>query len=183
MQSQRDHIKARSVGAIEAAYFFCGWNKHINSLGIVFINTAAPHCKQRRNLRRHLHQLSSDSVDIFTKTHFDKYLDRHWQLSDLTLPEYYTLYRVSYAQNFDDELNNEVDTEEQFGEHTGDFSQPEVLEYDRRVGLNLPLACTDKSGYRYTKRSIGCAQDAFKKFFLSKFVDVFFWAETQIENR
>lgn len=154
MQSQKDHIKARSVGAVEAAYFLCGWNKHRNSRGIVFINTAAPHCEQRRNLRKHLHRLSPNSVDIFTKNHFEKYLDRYWQLYELTLPEYFILYRITYVQDFDDEFDNEVDTEEQFGERTGDFHQAETLEYDNRVGLNLPVACTDKSGYRYIKRSL-----------------------------
>ncbi|KAG1044883.1 hypothetical protein G6F43_011385 [Rhizopus delemar] len=103
METSQEHFKARIVGAVEAFYHICGWNLHRSSRGCVFIDISMPSDDKQSQLRPSLAHLEDDDTDIFTHTHLEKYLDRHPQLTDLTITEYFTIYRVMEEMNIDDE--------------------------------------------------------------------------------
>lgn len=62
----RSHFKARQVGAVDAAYFLCDWNKHRSSRGTVFISTVFPGEDERCQLRTNIGMLAPDDTNIFS---------------------------------------------------------------------------------------------------------------------
>lgn len=153
METQKDHLKGRVIGSVDAAYFLCGWNKHCNSRDVVFINITALGKEQRRNVTPLIASFPPNSTRIFTKTYIEKYFAHHRQLQHITLVEYFTLYRVSVEEDVDDEFENEVLTSHSgLGELAGSFYTIEAEEWDDRVDMSLPIYCTDATVRRYHKR-------------------------------
>ncbi|KAG2228404.1 hypothetical protein INT48_003488, partial [Thamnidium elegans] len=132
METQHKHVRGRTVGSVEAAYFLCGWSKHRNSCGVIFISTNAPHKEQRKNLRPYLGDLPASSRNIYKKSHLDKYYIRHRQLERLTLPEYFTLFRLTVEQDLEEDFQNEVELYTGLGEIAGDHANVEPEEWDPR---------------------------------------------------
>lgn len=69
------------------------------------------------------------------------------------MPEYFTYYIIAQEMDTEDDFNNE-DPPEVIGDYDYyDDNRPECAEHDNRIGMDLPLICTDKFHRRYKKRS------------------------------
>ncbi|KAI9252227.1 hypothetical protein EDC94DRAFT_281065 [Helicostylum pulchrum] len=69
MEDVKTHLKAREMGAVDAACFLSGWNKHRSSRGKMYISLVFPGLDERRQLRRNLGNLEENDTNIFSATH------------------------------------------------------------------------------------------------------------------
>jgi hypothetical protein len=99
-----------------------------------------------------LEKLSANSTNIFTPTHTEKYLARHRQTHNLTMTEYFTVYRLSEEQDGDDEF---LELGEEFYGYRNceTIGQQEETILDERINKVIPTACTDNYGMRYQRRA------------------------------
>ncbi|KAG0931848.1 hypothetical protein G6F64_011587 [Rhizopus arrhizus] len=147
----RSHFKARQVGAVDAAYFLCGWNKHRSSRGTVFISTVFPGEDEKCQLRTNIGMLAPDDTNIFSRTHLEKFLNRYDQVRHLCMVEYFTTYILTEV----------MDVEDEFGEggavrigvyDRGTINQREEVFFHERLQSWIPKVCTDRFGNRYRAR-------------------------------
>lgn len=102
MSTASDYFRARILGSIEAVYHICGWNLHRSSRGCVFISTNMPNHDERRQLKKDILDLPDHSSDIFSRRHVTKYEDRHFQVAELTMVEYFTYYHITKEMDIED---------------------------------------------------------------------------------
>lgn len=162
MEDMQTHFQARQLGAVDAAYYACGWNKHRSSRSTIYISAVFPGADERRQLRLNLGSLRADDTNIFTKTHTEKYLNRHQQTAAMTFPEYFTVYMLSEEQDASDDILELG--EERFGvyDRTSVANQIEQEVLDIRIGpldansepggLMRPVECVDNFKMRYRAR-------------------------------
>lgn len=162
MEDMQTHFQARQLGAVDAAYYACGWNKHRSSRSTIYISAVFPGTDERRQLRPNLGSLRADDTNIFTKTHTEKYLNRHQQTAAMTFPEYFTVYMLSEEQDASDDILELG--EERFGvyDRTSVANQIEQEVLDIRIGpldansepggLMRPVECVDNFKMRYRAR-------------------------------
>ncbi|KAG1137280.1 hypothetical protein G6F38_011425 [Rhizopus arrhizus] len=140
----RSHFKARQVGAVDAAYFLCGWNKHRSSRGTVFISTVFPGEDERCQLRTNIGMLALDDTNIFSRTHLEKFLNRHDQVRHLCMVEYFTTYILTEV----------MDVEDKFGEggavrvgvyDRGTINQREEVFFSRTAAVMDPKVCQESN--------------------------------------
>lgn len=84
----------------------------------------------------------------------NKYLNQHQQLEALAITEYFAYYIITQEMDTEDDINSEGPPE-MIGDHGYyDDNRPECAEHNNRIGIDLPLICTDKSRRQYKKRSL-----------------------------
>lgn len=148
-----DHMRSRVIGAVEASYFQCGWSKHRNSRGVIFVNICLSGHDYRRLLKVDIGRLPPTSTNLFYNSHVDKCLGRHTQLKCLTMPEYFTYYVLAREMNNVEEFNNEgpqgmLSDYDYYG-----YNRSELIEHDERISKDIPIKCADNFKRRYKKRS------------------------------
>lgn len=145
MENTKDRMRARVVGAVDAGYFLCGcWNKHCNSRGVIFINSCLPGHDERRLLKSNIGHLPPNSIKLFYNSHIDKYLNRHQQLQDLTLAEYFTYYILTQGMDTEEAFHNEGPADVIGNYDYRGYIRRAPTEHDPRIRMNLPKKCTEK---------------------------------------
>jgi radical SAM superfamily enzyme len=113
LQTAANHFSARKIGIIDAVYDLLGFHKHQSSVSVIYIDTTLPGLERRRQLKHAgaLSKLPANSQNIFTRSHVQKYQDRHRRLAHLTMPEYFRYYKIiKYTQEDDENGIEEDDT-------------------------------------------------------------------------
>ncbi|CEP11262.1 hypothetical protein [Parasitella parasitica] len=84
----------------------------------------------------------------------EKYLNRHPQLDELTITEYFTNYIVIYEQDTEETFDNQGNQAYIGSVDRGGFYRHEQTVFDQQWQMDLPMKCTDKFHCCYQKRSI-----------------------------
>jgi len=146
----RQHFRGRVIGSVEAVYDILAFHKHRSSRGVVYIDTSLLGVDQRRQLVHNFTELDPNSMDIFVKTHVEKYEIRHRELGNINMIQYMTNYRVISEKGGNDELDLDLDEEEAFV--TGHDNVRHGRERRRRnLGL-VPRTTIDQDNRRYNLR-------------------------------
>lgn len=140
MEDAATHFAARQIGAIDAAYFLTGNNKHRSSRGTVYLSVVFPGHDERRQLRTRLDRLRSNDTNIFTPTHVQKYLNRHRQTFHLTFVEYFTCYLITKEEDVDDDVEESVLLYGNLDRQS--IGREEPTELNRNINKEIPSACT-----------------------------------------
>jgi hypothetical protein len=148
-ETMNQYMSGRKIDIVQAIYTILGFHWHQNSIGVVYIDTTIPEQLQRRSLRNlyTLNNLPDNSMEIYTRSHLEKYLNRHPQLHALTIAEYYIAYKIlSYSQD-DDDLDNGLENEEETKTgfiDRGGYHRREPTIYVQHFQRRLPRHATDK---------------------------------------